>query len=653
MAWVSTNEIVQSQIDAFKNYADTAFSTALAALSAITSSFNTIQSQGKDVGFDPVTDPSAFPAYVKPTPVPEAPEDVEFNSPELPDDPLTYAEIVNELLEAKNRLDRIVVPQFTATEPTIQLPSRPTTRLPTAPTDPAPIIVPSYPTAPILTEPDLPDVRDIGTLPVLDTPDLSAIEDLITALRARVPVAPTMPEIPNFRDLSNYYYTLTNSQLTSFVGQCSALASLCPRLTELLSGSSTGLPTTVEQALRDRAFATEDRQAYQAEQEALVDWLARGFTLPSGVLESKLATIRQLNRDKKAQINREVWLEAAKLEIENLRFALQQGIAYEGMLRDSWTKVYGIVQAMTQTDIEVNLKVLDAAINLYKVKVDAWQAEFSTIKDQLQIELAKLEIYKQELEGKRLLLQINQSEIDYYKTRWEALTIQVDLYKTRIDAANSLLQAELAKLEYSAKLITIYSARIDAYKAEWDAYKSAADAEKAKAEIYESQTKAFASRVAAYAGQVDAAKTIADLDVTGIKLQLEAWQSRLEKYKTELQTELGRIDVLIKGSANEADIYKTKALVEDSYTGFEMKKLDYTLNVDKFTADVALKEAELEQQRELSLVKITLDALDGVARTGSQLSGSAMSAMNVQASLSSGSTTSDQYSESHNYNYEM
>jgi hypothetical protein len=453
--------------------------------------------------------------------------------------------------------------------------------------------------------------------------------------------------------LSSYYYTLTNNQLTAFVGSCTALSSLCPRLAELLSGTSTGLPAAVEQALRDRAFAAEDRQAFQAEQEATVDWLARGFTLPGGVLEAKLATIRQLNRDKKAQINREVWIEAAKFEIENLRFAVQQGIAYEGLLRDSWGKLYGIVQAMAQTDIEVDLKILDSAIALYKVKVEAWQAEFATIKDQLQIELAKLEIYKSELEGQKLVGQLNQQDIDLYKTQWEALNIKVGVYKTQVDAANSLLQAELAKLEYSAKLVQIYTARISAYEAEWKAYSAAAEAEKSKTELYESQTKAFASRVAAYASEVDAAKTIADLDVTSLKLQLEAWQSQLEQYKAELQTELGRIDSVVKGSANEADIYKTKALVESGYTDFEMKKLEYSLGVDRLDADITLKEAELNQSRELFLMKTALEALDGIARTGSQLAGSAMSAMNVQASLGSSSSTSDDYNENHNYNYEM
>ena len=648
MAWVSTNELVQAQIAGFKNYADQAFNTALAALDAIAntygSSWANIGIGGGNSGSIPL---DSLPNYVKPTPIPVAP-DIEFAQPDDPGEPLSASAIENALIEAKARLAGIAVPVFTDTPLPLQLPLPPSGTLPAPPTDPAPIVAPVYPESPELTFPVLPALRAI-TLPDLAAPDLSGITALIAELRATRPVAPVLPESPDFGSLASHYYTLTNQQLTAFVGQCTALANLCPRLAELLSGTSIGMPAAVAQALRDRAFAAEDRQAVQAKTEALTDWLARGFTLPGGALEAKLATIHTLNRDKKAQLNRDLWIEEAKLEIENLRFALQQGIAYEGLLRESWGKLYNIVQALAQTEIEVNLKILDAAISLYKTKVEAWQAEFATIKDQLQIELAKLEVYKAELDGQKLIGQLNQQDIDLYKTQWEAINAKVSVYKAQIDAANSLLQAELAKLEWAVKRVQIYTAQVGAYEAEWKAYGVAAEAEKAKVELFESQSKAFASRVTAYAGQVDAAKAIADLDVTALKLQLEAWQNQLEQYKAELQTELGRIEALVKGSGVDVEVYKTKALVEEGYTNFEMKKLDYGLNLDKLNADITLKEAELQQSRELSLAKLAQDALDGIARTGAQLAGSAMSAMNVQASLSSGSTTSDSFQETHYY----
>lgn len=648
MAFVSTNEIVQSQISEFQAYADSAFSTALTALQGIADEFKGgYQSIGVDWGGPTYPNTTGLPTYVKPAPTPVAPT-IELELPESAGEPLSIDTIEDTLSEAKLKFSALTVPVFTDTALPVQLPAPPASGLPAPPADPAPFKTPAYPNAPEYETPLLPELRAI-TLPDLDAPDLSGINALIASLRASKPVAPVLPETPNFRDLASYYYTLTNNQLTAFVGNCPALASVCPRLAELLAGDSIGIPAAVAQGLRDRAFAAEDRQAFQAEQESLSDWLARGFTLPGGALEAKLAQIRQLNRDKKAQLNRDLWLEEAKLEIENLRFAIQQGIAYEGMLRDSWVKLYGIVQAMAATDIETTLKVLEAALSLYKTQVEAWSVEFSTIKDQIQIELAKVEVYKAELDGQKLIGQLNQQDVELYKARWEAVKAQADVYKTSVDAANGLLQAELGKVEYAAKRIQIYTAQVGAYGEEWKAYGIAAEAEKSKAELFKAQSQAFAARVEAYGKSVDAAKAMGEFDITGLKLRLDRWQGQLEQYKAELQTEISRIDALVKSGGIDADIYKAKAIVEGAYTDFEMKKLDYALNVDKLNSDVALKTSELEQSRELSLQKMALDALDAIARTGSQLAGSAMSAMNVQASLSSGSTTSDNYTEYHYY----
>lgn len=648
MAWVSTKDIVQSQISEFQAYADSAFSTALTALHEISDEFEGgYEPIGVDWGGPTYSSITDLPTYVKPAPVP-VPPTVELERPTSAGEPLSTETIEDTLADAKEKFSELVVPVFTDTALAVQLPTPPNSGLPTPPDQPAPFESPEYPDAPEYETPLLPELRAI-TLPDLDAPDLSGVTAMISSLRADKPVSPVLPATPNFRDLSAYYYTLTNNQLTAFVGNCAALASVCPRLTELLAGDSIGIPAAVAQGLRDRAFVAEDRQAFQAEREALSDWLVRGFTLPGGALEAKLAQIRQLNRDKKAQLNRDLWLEEAKLEIENLRFALQQGIAYEGMLRDSWAKLYGVVQAMTSADIETALKVLEAAISLYKTQVEAWSVEFSTVKDQIQIELAKVEVYKSELEGQKLIGDLNQQDVELYKSRWEAVKAQADVYKTSVDAANGKLQAELGKLEYAAKRIQIYTAQVGAYGEEWKAYGIAAEAEKTKTELFRAQAQAFSARVDAYGKSVDAAKVMGEFDMDGLKLRLERWQGQLEQYKADVQTEVARIDAQVKASGVESDIYKAKAQVEGAYTEFEIRKLDYALSVDRLASEVALKTSDLEQTRELALQKMALEALDAVARTGSQLAGSAMSAMNVQASLSSGSTTSDQYSEVHTY----
>lgn len=644
MPWVPTNQIVQDQISTFQGYANAAFGTAIDALNEIADSFHSSVSES-GVGSDPgYPEPEEGDGYQKPTP--PNPATITFNAPTAPTEIVTSGDIAEVVDRLVDRFDEADVPEFTDEPMELRLPEPPSDALPFPPSDPAPIEVPEYPDVPEYEAPVLPELRPIE-LPEPPSVDLSAITELIAALRAAKPTAPMLPDLPVFSALFAEQYAVSNQQLTEFVGQCAALANLCPRLGELLAGDSIGIPAAVAQGLRDRAFAAEDRQAAQAETEALTDWQARGFTLPSGALESKLAAVRQLNRDKKAQLNRDLWLEEAKLEIENLRYAIQQGIAYEGMLRESWARLCAIVQAIAQGDIDTLIKALDAALSLYRTQMEGWKTEFETIRDQLQVELAKLEVYKSELDAQKLIGQLNQQDIDIYKARWEALNVAAALYKTQVEAANGRLQAELAKLEAAEKQVKIYIAQVGAYETRWKAYGIAADAEKTKADLYESQAKAFAARVDAYNGQVSAAKIIADTEVSGIKLQLDAWQTRVEQYKAELQTELGRIDALVRSGGLDTEIYKAEVIAEGGYTDWLMKNLDYHLNVNKLNTDTAIKNKELTQNKDLTMAKIAQDALDGIARTAAQLSGSAMSAMNVNTGLSSSSSSS--YQETHYY----
>lgn len=649
MAWVSTRDTVQDYLSQLSGYADGAYSTTLGAISSIAGGF---AGALDEIGIDwspSVYDLAGYPGYVKPGSEPKAPT-ISFVSPDSISNPISVSDIKDILDEAKGRFSAAEMPQFSAVPMELSLPVRPNAVLPTAPGDPAALVVPSYPSAPTLDEPSLPDLLAVE-LPTLIEPDLSGIDALIAALREEKPDSPVAPTLTDFATEAARYYALTDSQLTAFIGRCPALASLSPRLAELLSGQSIGVPAAVALGLRDRAFAAEDRQAVQAEQEALTDWLARGFTLPGGALEAKLALVRQLNRDKKAQLNRDLWLEEAKLEIETLRFAIQQGISYEGILRESWGKLYDIARVMAISGIETALKSLEASISLYRVQIDAWKTEFDTIKDQLQIELAKLEVFKSELEGQKLVFQINQQSVDLYTAQWNALNSKIGLYKSRVDAANSMLQGELAKLEWAAKRVQIYTSKVGAYESEWRAYGEGVRAESAKIELYKGQVEAFSTRVGAYKTQVDAIKTVADLDVTDIKTQLEAWQARAEHYKTKLSTELGRIDTLVKSAGVDVEVFKAKGEIENNYAGFQAKKLDYSANTDRLNFEEAAKAADLAMTRQIELSKLGLSALDATARAGSQLAGSAMSALNVHAGLSASS--SEQWSESHNYNYEM
>lgn len=635
----TATDIVENQIDAFTAKGDVAFSTALAALNAISDSFETTVSAG--LNLTPEADKKTeedLPDYMRPTPEPETP-DLSWTPPDSLPIPPDYVVDYDDYFKGLSR------PTYRVDPPNLQYPTQPNRALPDQPDDPEPLQVPTYPDAPSLDYPTLSALRSIQ-LPYLNPPNLAAVEALITQLRNEVPEAPELPPDIDFMGLAEQLFAQNKSEVAD------VLTGLVGRISTMLEGG-TGLPAAVALALRNRAFQAEDKLAFQMEQTAIADWLSRGFTLPGGALEVKLAEVRNKNRDKQAELNLNLWLEETKLEIENLRFAVQQGIAYEGMWKDALLKLLGVCGDWASKQVDVQLRLVDAAIAIFKAKADLWQVQFSTIKDQIQIELAKVEIYKAELDGQRLVSELNRLDVEVYRARLDALQTRVSVYKTQVEGANALLQAELGKLEYAAKRIQIYTAEISAWKTEWEAYETATRGELGKVELYKGMVQGFSAQVEAYAKNVEAARSQASLQLESLNSRLKAWEARAEKYREEIRAEAVRIGSLAQVYETEMRGYALRHDAEKTYVETEMGKLQYTLSVDKFNADVYLKEAELEQTKTLQLTKIAQDSLDAVARTSAQLAGSAMSAMNVGALLSASNSNSDSTGCTTSYSYDM
>ena len=633
-----THEVVENQIDQFTKKGNEAYSAAMDALQAISQSFSTkIAAAGLDLKPDVATATGSLPTYQAPTPEPEAP-DLQWTPPENPSVPPEID------ADYSGYFSNLKVPTLTEKSPTLQFAAQPSRLLPTRPDDPDPLQVPVYPEAPQLQIPELPPKIPIQ-LPKLPDVNLDGITSTIAALRNNLPKEPSVPQDIGFIGIVNQLFTTMQPHIND------AVSGLLTRINAMLGGG-TGLPTAVALALRNRAFFVEDRLAAQAEQTAIADWLARGFTLPGGALEVKLAEIRQQNRDKKEELNLNLWIEEAKFEIENLRFAVQQGIAYEAMRKDALVNLYRVAGDLASKAADVQLKLVDAAVNIFQAKAQMWQMQFSTLKDEIQAELAKVEVYKAELEGQKLIGDLNQQDIDAYKARLDALMTRANLYKTEVDAVNSLLQAELGKLQYAAEKVKLYVADVGAWETEWKAYGEAITAESGKTELFKGIVQGFSAETEAYARGVDAAKTQASLKHESLQLKLQAWTAQLEKNKNEVQAEATRLNALSDVYKNQMGGYALKHEGEKTRVSSELQKLDYLLNVDRFNADVEIKKATLEQEKLLQLTKIAQDALDAVARTAAQLAGSAMGAMNVGASISAGSSISQGHSCSESYSYE-
>jgi len=163
----------------------------------------------------------------------------------------------------------------------------------------------------------------------------------------------------------------------------------------------------------------------------------------------------------------------------------------------------------------------------------------------------------------------------------------------------------------------------------------------------------YKARIEAWAAAAKAITEMGNAVGLVIKAKMDRLGAYLELYKVKLQTQVQAVDTDLKIFGSQVDLYKTEGQMENWRVAplLALEQLD--LDTSKLKVDLRMKDRELEQQKLLRVAEITMNALHGIATVGAQLSGAAMGAVNVGASMSSGYSegNSSGCSTSHNYTY--
>jgi hypothetical protein len=220
------------------------------------------------------------------------------------------------------------------------------------------------PTAPVI---------DINP-PVLDVPTASVVSPArLDALVTTVENIPAYVE-PAWEDGSQWVIPIDDITVPDFASYTSpTIEALRNRLQAMLMGG-TGLPPAVESALFERARSRESLAALEATQNAFDTFAGRGFTLPNGVLVAQINAINENNQLKAGAINRDLLVQAAQMEVDNLRAAVQHGISLEQALISLFQTIEGLT--LDAVKLRANLKVenLNARLSALKAATDKFSA---------------------------------------------------------------------------------------------------------------------------------------------------------------------------------------------------------------------------------------------------------------------------------------
>lgn len=607
--------LVQNGWTTYANYAKTAFYNAQEFAGQLKDYYTTLEPVNVDLEIDI---PEALLTDFEMPDAPETP-DLTYNAPVLGYDPNIDSSLTYTFYDP---------PEYDVEKPAIAIPHPPDELDVTPPTDAPEISGVTLPDTPVIVLPDAPTPYDI-TLP--DAPDDMVIPTWNETAPAIDFVAPSGSLVWSEDEYSS-----------------ALLAKVTNGLSTWLDGG-TGLPDEVWDMIWARVTRGNAQIARRAEQEASEEWASRGFFMPVGGLNAAIARVRQEAINLDSEKLREIAIESAKMEVENLRFAMQQGVALE-------TVLIGAHQQMAARALEAEKLMFDVAVNLFNAKVALYNAQIQgysakaqVYKTQIEAALLTLERYKAELEGQKLIGEINQQAVQLYLGKLEAVTKAIEVYKAQLEGVRTQVDVDRNRIEAFRALVQAYGEQVQAKQLEYQAYQSQIQGELMKVQIYQSETNAFASRMNAYVAQTQAMSTYVDAQVKIKDVEIKKFDAYLEKFKAEVSAESERVKALATAYDGEAKVYVARGEIEKARTGVEDRRFELYVKQAQITADLEAKEAEINLAQIQRMLALELESLKTILATQSQLASAAMAAFNLQAQVSESAQNQSSCSETYSY----
>ena len=514
--------------------------------------------------------------------------------------------------------------------------------------------IPAAPGFPTLNLPAAPTMRDIalpaepvvdGTVDFPDKPDMALPE-----MDALLPI--TIPEFqfPELPDFDGKVPTLDAQPPEVFITWAEPeyaselYDELVAKIREWLKGG-TGLPPEVEDALFSRARERDSKETERAVQAAFTDWAARGFTMPPGMLTAQVNAAREEGRLKAAELNREILIEAAKWEIENIRFAVQQGIALEQLSMNLWENAIKRLFEVARFNAEALMSAFNAKIALFNAQMQGFGALVQLYKARLDGALAKLTAYKTAVEAQQAIGQLNQQKVEIFKAKLQAVQTSAEIFSTLMRGAE--IKANIIAKEYDVyrTRIQAYAEQIGAEKVKFDAYRAQVDGETAKAHMFEASTRAYAETVRAIS-------TKADLKIKQQQLKLDNARLKIQGFEAQVTAFKARTDAALTLMKHEVDVFQAR--VQAWQAGAQMNATEAEMQMRfadaKYKTNLAYVEAQVhvfqaKVQKAIQDANLAIEKYRAIGQYATQMAAGAMSAHHISNSLSGSASVGASYSE--------
>lgn len=424
-----------------------------------------------------------------------------------------------------------------------------------------------------------------------------------------------------------------------------------------ITNGGSGFSQSVENAIWDRGREREARAQRDAI-EKLDEMEQLGYALPPGIyLDARTRIFTETDFAERGH-SREVMIEAARLEQENVRHALTSAVQLESQLMDYTNAVEQRIFEATRYATEAGISIFNAKVQVFSQLVDAYRAKVQIYEARIRAETSRVEAYRVQVAAEEAKASINRSLVEQYRVQVDAALSNIRIFEAEIAGIQAKAEIERAKISVFGEQVRGYTAQVNAYTAGVEGFRATIQGETAKQQAYQSQVDAFRARVEANARQIDSR-------VEAYRGLIQAKTAEYDGYRAAVAGESARIEGISRTNSVRAEAYRSEVTAQSSFNDALTRQWQATLDQNQRVAEIAISAARANAELYVTTRSLSLDAAKTGAQVASQIGAAALNAVNFSGSVSSSESygenvgqsdsfsqsQSDSTSNSTNYNY--
>ena len=430
-------------------------------------------------------------------------------------------------------------------------------------------------------------------------------------------------------------------------------ADLLAKVLHNIRNGGTGLDAQVEGDIYwqhlNRTLDENDKLIQQASNY----WSARGFTLPPGMLSAKINEINaQISRNN-LSASKDITISQAELAQKNTHFFIDKGVQLEGMLREFFIQQVNATLQAQRAIAENAIAIYDAAIRKYNYFLEEFKTYLAKYDAEIRLELAKIEVFKGEMEGAKIHGEIERAKADMYAAEVKGFEAEIRAYTARVQASATEAEIEKDKMQIFAEEVKAYLAKVEMNNAIVAEFEAKIRGEQAKATAYNAQVQGYVSEVEGKKAELEGQVAEMNAKIAVNRDKMQQYLGEVEGYKALLSGESAAFGAHAEAYRAKASVYSAETSLHSAHLQAQVGELDARVREADANLRYSIAQVEAALRAFESINNLRLQGQTGIMGVGAQLTASAMNAINASASIgySAQDTSGESISESHSHSY--